>query len=291
MDSSAFVGGSGALFSHLFIFGAGAAPPPKAEQVLIECEWPPMRLLALCLISAALLSVSCSAHKQPSKVEANLANFAKRVVIPLEAKDRKNPLAPDASTLADGMALYQQSCSMCHGGDGRSETALGRGMYPPSMDLTSPHVRKWEDSELFWIIQNGVRFTGMPAWSELLDEPRIWKVVLAVRELQRAKPKPESAVAARSPQELVKEGKLLFRQENCIGCHMLNGEGGAVGPDLSDQGNKGRTDDWMIGHFQNPSAYTPGSMMPATTNLNRQQLQALTAFLQQQKQPPATKKR
>ena len=66
-------------------------------------------------------------------------------------------------------------------------------------------------------------------------------------------------------------------------CHQLNGEGGAVGPDLTVEGTRGRTNEWLIGHFKNPSAYVHGSVMPAFSNLTDEQLQALTAFLQNQK--------
>ena len=227
-----------------------------------------------------------SADARPSKAEAQFANLAKEVVIPLEAQTLRNPLAAsDSDAQQQGMALYQQSCSVCHGADGRSDIAFGRAMYPPAMDLTSPHVRKWSDAELFWIIENGVRFTGMPAWHALLDEPSTWKVILAIRQLQQAGPKQAaSSRAALTAAERLHEGALLFRQENCGGCHRLHGEGGRVGPDLTGEGDRSRSNAWMIGHFQNPAAFVPGSLMPATINLNADQLFSLTDFLQSQHQ-------
>jgi mono/diheme cytochrome c family protein len=224
-----------------------------------------------------------SADAKPTKAEEKFANLAKEVVIPLEAEIRRNPLASsDHNAQDEGMALYQQSCSVCHGSDGRSDITFGRAMYPPAMDLTSPHVRKWTDAELFWIIENGVRFTGMPAWHALLDEQSTWKTVLAIRQLQQAGPKETARSTVLSSEERIHEGALLFRQENCGGCHRLNGEGGRVGPDLSAEGDRGRSNAWMIGHFQNPAAFVQGSLMPATINLNADQLQALTEFLQSQ---------
>ena len=65
-------------------------------------------------------------------------------------------------------------------------------------------------------------------------------------------------------------------------CHQLAGEGGRVGPDLSVEETRGRSSDWLIGHFKDPPAYTPGSIMPPLKNLTAEQLQALTAFLQSQ---------
>jgi mono/diheme cytochrome c family protein len=233
--------------------------------------------------ASAFLMGGFSADSKPTKAEERFANLAKEVVIPLEAQARQNPLgAADAGAQQQGMELYQQSCSVCHGSDGRSDIAFGRAMYPPAMDLTSPHVRKWNDAELFWIIENGVRFTGMPAWHTLLDEPSSWKLVLAIRRLQLAGPKPAAGVVALTAAERIHEGGLLFRQENCSGCHRLHGDGGRVGPDLSAEGDRGRSNAWMIGHFQNPAAFVPGSLMPATINLNEDQLAALTEFLQSQ---------
>src|SRR2546425_8426726 len=121
----------------------------------------------------AVLIAGCTAKKQPSKLETTLANMAKDVVIPIEATNLKNPLPASEEVIAQGQQAYMQSCALCHGADGHGRTELGRGMYPPAMDLTSPHVQNWTDAELFWIIQNGVRLTGMPSWAS--EERRVGK--------------------------------------------------------------------------------------------------------------------
>lgn len=232
----------------------------------------------------------CTADKHPTKVETTLANMAKDVVIPIEAENKTNPLAANKPTLMEGRNIYLQSCALCHGADGHGHTEFGRDMYPPAMDLTSPHVQHWNDAELFWIIQNGVRLTGMPSWKPAISEQDTWKLVNFVHNLPQmdteiaaaagpsAKPEPEE-----SPERLIEYGRTLYRQEGCFMCHRLNSEGGKVGPDLTVEGTRGRTDQWLIGHFKDPPAYTHGSIMPAFKNLTVQQLKALTAFLQSQK--------
>jgi cbb3-type cytochrome oxidase cytochrome c subunit len=55
-----------------------------------------------------------------------------------------------------------------------------------------------------------------------------------------------------------------------------------MGPDLTTEGTRGRTDDWLIGHFKDPASYVRGSVMPPFKNLTDEQLQALTLFLQKQ---------
>jgi len=249
--------------------------------------------LSLGLLVATLGSLlpSCTAHQQPSRVETTLANVAKDVVIPIEAENRQNPLPESDEVLQQGRELFLQSCAICHGPDGRGETYIGRNMYPPAMDMNSPHVQHWSDAELFWIIQNGVRLTGMPSWESSVSEANTWKLVRFIHNLPRgnaAPPAPAAPPEARQAMQpadaaSVKYGKTLYRQEGCFTCHRLNGEGGTVGPDLTTEGSRGRTSDWLVGHFKDPPAYTRGSVMPPFKNLTDEQLRALTEFLQNQK--------
>ena len=235
----------------------------------------------------AVWAFACTANKQPSKIETTLANMAKDVVIPMEARSLKNPLPHDDRVVEQGEQIYMGSCGMCHGMDGHARTDLGRSMYPPAMDLTSPHVQHWTEAELFWIIQNGVRLTGMPSWKSNISETDTWKLVRFIQNLPRLDAKSQALRAAapapaKSEAELIAYGKTLYRQEGCFMCHQLNGEGGKVGPDLTVEGRRGRKREWLIGHFKNPPAYTAGSMMPAFTNLTDEQLAALSTFLENQ---------
>jgi mono/diheme cytochrome c family protein len=160
------------------------------------------------------------------------------------------------------------------------------------MDMTSPHVQHWSDAELFWIIQNGVRLTGMPSWQSSISESDTWKLVRFIHSLPRLNATSLAAAASSKAQPvaqqpepvLIKYGKTLYRQEGCFMCHRLNGEGGKVGPDLTTEGTRGRAQEWLIGHFKDPPAYVPGSIMPPFKNLTDEQLKALTAFLQNQKE-------
>lgn len=227
-------------------------------------------------------TLSCTAHKSPSKAETALANMAKDLVIPMEAGKHTNPMPVNEKVVREGQQIYLQSCALCHSTDGHGDTNLGRSMNPPAMDLTSPHVQHWNDAELFWIIQNGVRLTGMPSWKSTVSETDTWKLVSFIHNLPRVD---AVGLPRHSRQgDLIAYGKTFYRQEGCFTCHQLNGEGGRVGPDLTAEGTRGRTDNWLVGHFKNPPAYTLGSMMPAFTNLTDVQLRALTEFLQRQKE-------
>lgn len=238
-----------------------------------------------------MLLPSCTANKKPSSFERSLANMAKDVVIPIEAHNVKSPIPPSDEAIKAGQQIYLQSCALCHGTDGHGHTNLGRGMYPPAMDLTSPHVQHWADADLFWIIQNGIRLTGMPSWKSSISATDTWKLAQFIHALPRLDAQTASAAPAPTPPrpekqaQMITYGKTLYRQEGCFMCHQLDGQGGKVGPDLSYEGTRGRTDAWLIGHFKDPSAYTRGSIMPSFKNLTQAQLQALTLFLQHQKGP------
>ncbi|MEJ2008226.1 MAG: cbb3-type cytochrome c oxidase subunit II [Acidobacteriota bacterium] len=71
--------------------------------------------------------------------------------------------------------------------------------------------------------------------------------------------------------------------EGCFRCHSLHGRGGKIGPDLAMEGTRGRSNAWLVGHFRDPQAYSPSSVMPAFGALTNRQLEALATFLQHQR--------
>jgi mono/diheme cytochrome c family protein len=162
--------------------------PPQIGRLAGKAGWVALRpMLMLGLFSAILgiLLQGCTAGKQPSQGETNLANAAKDVTIPLEAGKKQNPLPDTAEVVSQGEEVFLGSCAQCHGADGRGDTDVGRNMTPPAMDLSSSHVQHWSDAELFWIIQNGVRLTGMPAWHSSISDDDTWKLARFVHKLSR----------------------------------------------------------------------------------------------------------
>jgi mono/diheme cytochrome c family protein len=111
----------------------------------------------------------------------------RRLAIPRNARDLKNPVAASSEIVAEGMAHYSDHCAACHANDGSGETELGLGLYPKPPDMRLPETQSLADGELFYIIENGVRLTGMPAWSTGTDEGRqsTWHLVHFIRELPR----------------------------------------------------------------------------------------------------------
>jgi mono/diheme cytochrome c family protein len=124
-----------------------------------------------------------SAREKPSRLEEFLARQARRIATPAGAKELKNPYPVTSESLAAARAHWLDHCALCHGLDGRGDTSIGRNLYPPAPDMTSAEVQRLGDGELFYIINNGVRFTGMPAWGGLHSDEETWRLVLFIRQL------------------------------------------------------------------------------------------------------------
>jgi mono/diheme cytochrome c family protein len=197
--------------------------------------------LLLGVISALLGAMfsGCTASKNPSQGETNLANAAKDVAIPLEAGKKTNPLPETDEVVSQGQEVFLGACAQCHAADGRGGTAIGRSMTPPAMDLTSAHVQHWSDAELFWIIQNGVRLTGMPAWQSSISENDTWKLAHFIHHLPRIDAASASTVVPSQVQAVVsKQDKYSLKVPNGLAFSEFRGYESWPVIALSHNGNK-----------------------------------------------------
>lgn len=122
-----------------------------------------------------------SAREKPSAMEAWLAHHARRIATPPGAKDLKNPLSPTALNVAEARDHFADHCAICHANDGSGRTQINAGLYPPAPDMREPETQNLSDGEIFYIIRNGIRFTGMPGWGG--EDEDNWKLVLFIRHL------------------------------------------------------------------------------------------------------------
>jgi mono/diheme cytochrome c family protein len=141
-------------------------------------------LLVLVAVVAAVLVArrGLAADEEPGRLERTIAAQLVRLSIPAEAEQQVNPLASQPDTWKDAVEHYRDHCAACHGRDGKGDTEIGRNMYPRVPDLTSAEVQNRSDGALFHIIQNGVRWTGMPAWREEHSPDDTWKLVAFLRK-------------------------------------------------------------------------------------------------------------
>lgn len=140
--------------------------------------------LAMLLIVIAVMRFNLTALHEPGHVETYAANLAKHFLVYRASRTGIPPRPLDIKTSVDnGSTHYGLECSICHGTDGRAQAPLGHWMYPRPADLASKQVQNYSDRELFWIIQNGIRFTGMPAFGKVETPDHIWDLVNYVRTL------------------------------------------------------------------------------------------------------------
>jgi mono/diheme cytochrome c family protein len=125
-----------------------------------------------------------SARQAPSSLERWMARKARSAAMPAVAKTLANPVANTPEALADARAHWADHCASCHGNDGGGDTGMGKSMYPPAPDMRLDETQQKSDGELFYVIQNGIRLTGMPAWGNPgRDDEDSWKLVRFIRHL------------------------------------------------------------------------------------------------------------
>jgi len=145
---------------------------------------------AVCAIAgvAGALALSAahgfSAREQPLALERWVARWARGAALPADARSVPNPVGNGAGVLADARAHWADHCAGCHGNDGSGNTSLGKNSYPPAPDMRLAETQQLTDGELFYIIQNGIRMSGMPAWGGSdHDAQDSWKLVHFIRHL------------------------------------------------------------------------------------------------------------
>ena len=134
---------------------------------------------------AALLVGGVSARPSPSALETFVARHARHLAIPRVARERTNPIPATPEVIVAGRAHWADHCAACHGNDGSGDTPLGRGLYPNAPDMRLAATQGLTDGELLYIIENGVRFTGMPAWGgdSASASEESWHLVRFIRHL------------------------------------------------------------------------------------------------------------
>ena len=91
------------------------------------------------------------------------------------------PGLDDPAKVLIGVEHYAAHCAVCHGAPAVPKGDIARGLYPPPPDLAKT-ARLYNPAELFWIVKNGIKMTGMPAWSDHSDD-ELWATVAFLEKL------------------------------------------------------------------------------------------------------------
>jgi mono/diheme cytochrome c family protein len=175
---------AGALFAIALLFGAGAVFMVGTNGL--------------------------GAREQPGPLERWFARQARTLAAPKDARRRENPVPDSPQVQADGRAHWADHCAACHANNGSGDIEMGKHMYPQAPDMRQPETQQMTDGELFFIIQNGIRMTGMPAWGSgsQHDQQDSWKLVRFIRHLPQLTAEEEREMQSlnpKSPDDLKEE--------------------------------------------------------------------------------------
>jgi mono/diheme cytochrome c family protein len=142
-----------------------------------------------------------SAVGSPSSMEERAAIAAWRFLLPAHVKHQTNPVAESDASLREASEHWADHCAVCHGSDGRGSTKLSRHMYPPVPDFRAPRTQSLSDGELFYAIEQGIPWTGMPAWATHTDEGarESWALVRFIRHVPDLRPDEIDRIEALMP--------------------------------------------------------------------------------------------
>jgi mono/diheme cytochrome c family protein len=103
-------------------------------------------------------------HRSDLPLERAYGNFAVSVASRLNGGHPQSPIPQSRQAIQAGRLEYIGSCAECHGAKGDGKGVFGTATYPPATDLTRGDPKEMSDAQLFWIVKNGLSFTGMPAF-------------------------------------------------------------------------------------------------------------------------------
>ncbi len=178
---------------------------------------------------------------------------------PAPANSTRNPLAGDAKAVTQGAVLFREDCVFCHGVGGRG------GMRGPDL-TTGSWSHGGSDADVFTTVKTGVPGTAMPPNN--LPDDEIWQIITYLRTLEQ----PAAAVAG----DRQRGETLFFGTLRCSTCHIVNGRGGALGPELSTVGSA-RSRTYLVDSIRRPAAQlTPNRIVGDSISLKYDTVTAVT---------------
>ncbi len=155
-----------------------------------------------------------TARGNPSAAETFIARGTRRLAVPKEFAEATNPLAASPEVLSEALGHFADHCASCHANDGSGNTGIGRNLYPPAPDMQREPTQSLSDGELYYIIHNGVPFTGMPAWGDgdFSTDQESWKLVHFIRHLPQVTEKELARMKSLNP-----KGSHELEEERAIG--------------------------------------------------------------------------
>jgi putative heme-binding domain-containing protein len=137
---------------------------------------------------------------------------------------KPHPSIGNREAVAEGEKLYNETCTACHGKDGK-----GGELGPPVASQNRRYLRR-TDEEVFDAVKNGIEGTQMPPFSKQFNDDQIWRITAYIHGLRG------TAVDTPAAGNVAGGEAIFWGKGNCGSCHMIKAKGGLLGPDLSNLG-------------------------------------------------------
>ena len=206
------------------------------------------------------------------------------------------PDLEDEAKITRGVALYRAHCEHCHGAPGVAPEPFALGMTPAPVPLVHT-ARAWPPADVFWVVKEGIKMTGMPAWKYRMSDEDIWAVVAFLPAMSRMTPAQYKGIKSQQVERQrtfagetpsVERGRKAIEQYACVTCHAIPGIVGPnfpVGPPLAGIGSRvmlggvlHNSPENLARWIRTPQAFAPLSAMP-NLGLSDADARDIAAFL------------
>jgi mono/diheme cytochrome c family protein len=139
--------------------------------------------------------IPANADGQPLPLESWAASTSLDATLDRLAPKGPNPVALTDTNLIAGVELYGQHCAICHGAAKGTASAspVAKGEYPQPPQFVADGVEDDPEGLSFWKIKHGIRWTGMPAWKDTLNDQQIWTLALFLKHMNKLPPPVDQA--------------------------------------------------------------------------------------------------
>ena len=263
-------------------------------------------LLAMVAVGAALGGAGfvywgvydVSALNQHLRPTYWLLDVAMRRAVKRRAAEVVVPPLDEADMQTRGLRLYREHCVPCHGAPGVAPHSFALGLTPVGANLAFT-ARDWPASEIYWVVRNGIKMAGMPAWQFRMSDHDLWAVTAFVVQLPTLSPQQYRALSAQAPGNAIPQpepvsppdperGRLAISQYGCGTCHEVPGIVGIqapVGPPLIGfqrrryiAGLLPNSHENLVRWLRAPQSVDPDSAMP-DLNVTEQHAHDMAAYL------------